>query len=181
MKNTKEIEFELEGVSPLKMDRWVDDQPNMKTTEEYKKAAVNKVYRNEKGNLAIPSTAIKAAMRLASSEIGKKTEAKKNRQSISAGVFFDGFSFLVNMPFPSFPLPSLPFLSFPFLSFPLLSVPFLSFPFLSFPVFSSPVHSSPLHSALSKKAKDLILCLFERNNLELSKPAFIFRPPVAKP
>ena len=90
MKNTKEVEFELEGVSPLKMDRWVDDQPNMKTQEEYKKAAIDKAYRDEKGNLAIPSTAIKAAMRLASSEIGKKIEAKKNRQSISAGVFLDG-------------------------------------------------------------------------------------------
>lgn len=83
-----DIEFEIKGISPLKMDRWVDGiQP--KNEEGYKKQAEQKVYRDKKGNLAIPSCAIKASMRLASSEIGKKMEAKKNRQTIQSAMFIE--------------------------------------------------------------------------------------------
>lgn len=81
-------EAELESLSPLKMDRWLDEaQP--KSLEGYKKQAELKVYTNEKGEICIPANSIKAAMRLASSEIGKKMEAKKNRQTVSASVFLE--------------------------------------------------------------------------------------------
>ncbi len=83
----KEIEFEIEGIAPLKMDRF-HGLPDPKTPEGYRKQAEEKCYRDEEGNLAIPASALKACMRLASSELGKKTDAKKNRQAIAAGVFF---------------------------------------------------------------------------------------------
>ncbi len=84
----KQIEFELESISPMKMDRWIDEkQP--KSEEGYKKQAELKVYKDEKGNLSVPASAIKACMRFASSEIGKKMEAKKNRQTIKSAVFIE--------------------------------------------------------------------------------------------
>lgn len=88
MKETTKIEFGLESIVPLKMDRY-HGLPDPKTPEGYQKQAEEKCYRDEEGNLAIPLAAIKACMRLASSELGKKMEAKKNRQSISAGIFFE--------------------------------------------------------------------------------------------
>jgi len=87
MEDVEKIEFELEGfASPIKMDRWLD-LPQPKNEAGYLKQAEQKVYRDEKGGIAIPSNAVKAAMRYASSEIGKKTDAKKNRQTIAAQVF----------------------------------------------------------------------------------------------
>lgn len=83
-----QYEVELQSISPMKMDKWLDDaQP--KTEEGYKKLAVKKVYIDEKGNISIPACAIKASMRFASSEIGKKMEAKKNRQTVKSAIFFD--------------------------------------------------------------------------------------------
>ena len=83
-----EYEAELESLCPAKMDRWLDEaQP--KTPEGYKKQAELKIYTNEKKEICIPSNSIKASMRLASSEIGKKMEAKKNRQTVSSAVFFE--------------------------------------------------------------------------------------------
>jgi hypothetical protein len=80
--------IELEGISNLKMDKWVDGvQP--KNEEGYKKQAEMKVYRDDKGNVCIPSSAVKASMKLASSEIGRKMEAKKNRQTIQSAVFIE--------------------------------------------------------------------------------------------
>lgn len=84
--NIKKIRFGIKGISHMKQDRW-HGLPDPKTPEGYRKQAEEKCYRDEKGDLAIPSAAIKAAMRLASSELGKKMEAKKNRQAISAGLF----------------------------------------------------------------------------------------------
>lgn len=86
MENIQTIEFELEGIAPLKMDKWID-LPQPKNEKGYLEQAKQKVYRDEKGNIAVPSNALKAAMRYASSEVGKKMEAKKNRQTISAQVF----------------------------------------------------------------------------------------------
>lgn len=83
----QEVEFELESICPLKMDKWIDEQ-QPKNEEGFKKQAPKKVYTDAKGNLAIPASAVKAAMKFASSEIGKKMEAKKNRQTIKSGVFF---------------------------------------------------------------------------------------------
>jgi len=80
--------FRLEGIAPLKMDKWVDfEGKEPKTPDEYKKAAILKAYRTEEGELGIEARAIKACMRFASSRLGKKTDSKKNRQAIQAGVF----------------------------------------------------------------------------------------------
>ena len=86
MENVVKIKFELEGIAPLKMDRW-HDLPQPKNEKGYLEQAKQKVYRDEKGTLAIPAMAVKAAMRYASSEVGKKMEARKNRQTIKAQVF----------------------------------------------------------------------------------------------
>ena len=80
--------IELEGISPIKFDKWVEGiQP--KNEEGYRKQAELKVYRDEKGVISIPAGAVKAAMKLASSEIGKKMEAKKNRQTIQSAIFIE--------------------------------------------------------------------------------------------
>ncbi len=81
------VKFELESLVPLKMDRFHGLQ-DPKTSEGYQKQAEEKCYRDAAGNLAIPCDALKACMRLASSELGKKMEGKKNRQTIAAGVMF---------------------------------------------------------------------------------------------
>jgi len=79
---------EIQGISDLKMDNWIDGiQP--KSEEGYKKQAELKVYKDDKGNISIPANAIKASMKFASSEIGKKMEAKKNRQTIQSAVFIE--------------------------------------------------------------------------------------------
>ena len=84
----KEIEFELESMCPLKMDRFVDGiQP--KTDAEYQKQALEKCYRTSKGEIGIPACAVKAAIREASSDLGKKMEAKKRRQLIRALLFVE--------------------------------------------------------------------------------------------
>lgn len=83
-----EYEVELESLAPLKMDKWLNE-PQPKSLEGYKKQAELKVYLNEKGEISIPANAIKASMRLASSEIGKIKESKKNRQTVSSSLFFD--------------------------------------------------------------------------------------------
>ena len=80
--------IEIEGISDMKMDNWIDGiQP--KNEEGYKKQAELKVYKDDKGNISIPANAIKSAMKYASSEIGKKMEAKKNRQTIQSAVFIE--------------------------------------------------------------------------------------------
>lgn len=85
----KEVEFELSGAGcPLKMDKWIDEQ-QPKNEEGYKKLAEKKVYTDSKGRLIIPAVAVKAVMKYASSEVGKKMEAKKNRQTIMSAVFIE--------------------------------------------------------------------------------------------
>lgn len=79
---------ELEGISDLKMDKWVEGmQP--KNEEGYRQQAELKVYKDDKGNVSIPAGAVKATMKLASSEIGKKMEAKKNRQTVQSAIFIE--------------------------------------------------------------------------------------------
>lgn len=84
--NIKKIRFEIEGVAPLKMDRW-HGLPDPKTPEGYKKQAEEKCYRDDKGDLSIPSVAIKATVKYAASELGGRKDGKKNRQTVSAGLF----------------------------------------------------------------------------------------------
>lgn len=92
MKNIAKVEMELESICPLLMDRF-DEEQTAKTDEEYKKGAEKKVYGDGK-SLYIPANAVKACIRLASSELGKKMDGKKNRQSIRAGIFFENEFYL---------------------------------------------------------------------------------------
>lgn len=91
MTNIKRIEFEIEGLCPLLMDRYDTEPSNLKTKEDYEKAAEKKVYSDANG-LVIPGAALKATIREASSELGMKREGKKNRQMIRAGVFIEDIS-----------------------------------------------------------------------------------------
>jgi len=84
----KTINFEIEGICPIKYDRWTD-LPQPKNEDGYIKQAEHKLHKNKKGEVVIPANALKSAMRLASSEVGKKMEAKKNRQTIMSAVFFE--------------------------------------------------------------------------------------------
>ncbi len=85
--NICKVRFELESIVPLKMDRF-HGLSDPKTPEGYQKQAEEKCYRDADGYLAIPTDALKACMRYASSELGKKMDGKRNRQTISAGVMF---------------------------------------------------------------------------------------------
>lgn len=81
------VNFKLRSLCPMLMDRFVTDEVSLKTPEDYKKAAKNKAYRDNDGNLAIEARAIKAAIREGSSDLGKKTEGKKRRDEIRACLF----------------------------------------------------------------------------------------------
>jgi len=84
----RELEFEIEGVCPLKMDKWVDGkQP--KTKEGYLEQAKEKAYRDDGGNLAIPAEAIKAALRFAANELVGIRKGKAVRQTIRACLFLE--------------------------------------------------------------------------------------------
>ena len=86
MEKIKQVEFELESVCPLLMDKW-NDESKAKTDDEYREEAMQKIFRDEKGNISIEAKAVEAVIKAGSSEIGKKMAAKKNRQMVSAGVF----------------------------------------------------------------------------------------------
>lgn len=91
----KKIEFELKSICPLLMDRFYTES-KAKTEKEYKKEAENKIYKDKKGNPSIGANAIKACIRVASSELGKRMDAKKHRQTVKAGIFFDQDFFPLN-------------------------------------------------------------------------------------
>jgi hypothetical protein len=75
--------FELEGISDLKMDSAATmELPQPKNPEGYIKQAEMKVYKDDKGNISIPASALKAALKLASSDIGKKMEAKEASMTV---------------------------------------------------------------------------------------------------
>jgi len=88
--NIKKIEVKIEGVCPILVDRFHGEKSTAKTEEDYEREAEHKLYKDNKGNMGIPSSFFKACIREASSELGMKREGKKNRQMIRAGVFFDG-------------------------------------------------------------------------------------------
>ena len=86
MEEIIKVDFELEGIAPIKMDKWLD-LPQPKNEKGYMEQAKQKTYTDDENNLAIPANAIKASMRMASSEVGGKMQGKKNRQTIKAQVF----------------------------------------------------------------------------------------------
>jgi hypothetical protein len=86
MELVKEIDFEIEGICDLLMDRWVDgEQP--KTKDGYIKNAEKKVYADEEGTLVIPAKCLKASIRDAASELVGIKKGKAMRQIIRAALF----------------------------------------------------------------------------------------------
>jgi hypothetical protein len=85
---TTKVRYKLKGICPIKFDRYVEG-PQPKNDDGWRKQADKKVYRDKKGFIAIPAVAIKACMRNGASDVGKKMEAKKNRETIRCGVFFE--------------------------------------------------------------------------------------------
>jgi len=86
------IEIELKSICPVLFDRFTE-LPQPTTREGWKEQSIEKLYLNEDKEICIPANWIKAAMREASSELGKRTMAKKNRQLVRACVFFEPFLF----------------------------------------------------------------------------------------
>ena len=86
----KKISFEIKGICPLKMDKWVEYESAPKTQEGYKKCAEDKCYRDKNGFLCIESRALKACIRDAAAELSGR---KKNTviRSIQAGLFVEPY------------------------------------------------------------------------------------------
>ena len=81
-----EYVFEIEGIAPIKFDRYLDlPQPGDK--EGWKVQAAQKVWRNENGFLVLPNACLKACLREASSELGPRTGSGKRRRDVRALVF----------------------------------------------------------------------------------------------
>ncbi len=80
-----QVRLGLRGMVPILFDRYsgLQDQND----QEAQKNAAQKVYRDEKGNVCIPAACLKACIRDASSEVGKKTDSKRRRNGIRAGCF----------------------------------------------------------------------------------------------
>jgi len=88
MESMTKVEFKIVGIARILFDRY-HGLPDPKTPDGYRKQSVEKLYLNEDKEICIPAACIKAAIRNACSELGKKMDGKKNRQSVKAGVFFE--------------------------------------------------------------------------------------------
>ncbi len=86
MVSSERIKFTLESMGPILFDRYSGIQDA--NDAEAQKNADEKCYRNDKGELCIPAAGIKACIRNAGREIGKKMECKRREQSIRAGLYF---------------------------------------------------------------------------------------------
>lgn len=89
----RKFEIEIEGVKnvPLVMDKYdTSVKINLNPTEEQIiKYVEQKVYRNEDGEIALPTNALKGILKQMCPYIGGKMESKRNTVAIKAGVFFD--------------------------------------------------------------------------------------------
>jgi len=86
----KTIEFEIEGICPLLMDKYIDGN-NAQTGAEALKFAPQKAYRDDNGNLSIPADALKASIREAAREVGKKMEKSKRAEEVRSQIFIEPF------------------------------------------------------------------------------------------
>ena len=79
------VKLGLKSMVPILFDRYsgLNDQND----QEAQKNAILKVYRDDQGNVCLPAACLKACIRDASSEIGKKTDSKRRRNGIRAGCF----------------------------------------------------------------------------------------------
>jgi hypothetical protein len=81
------VSWKIRGICTVLFDRNTGEVPG--SDEDAKKQAPAKVYRDGKGEISVPADMLKASVRNAGREIGKKMESKKREQAIRAGVFFD--------------------------------------------------------------------------------------------
>ncbi len=82
---TTKIRFAIESMSPLLMDR--NSGINDASDAEAQKNAIQKMYMDSEGYISIPANALKACIRTAGRDIGKKLECKKREQAIRAGFY----------------------------------------------------------------------------------------------
>ncbi len=82
------FKFEIKGIAPLLMDKYVDGAQPL-TDDGYVKQAEEKVYRDDDGNVAIEAAAIKACMILASIELAGPKKGKAIRQTLMAQLFIN--------------------------------------------------------------------------------------------
>ena len=80
------IKFRIKSMSSILMDRY--SGINDSNDAEARKNALEKVYRDDDGNICLPAYVLKACIRTGARDIGKKLECKKREQSIRAGLYF---------------------------------------------------------------------------------------------
>lgn len=85
------VSWKIRGICTALFDRNTGEVPG--SDEDAKKQAPAKVYRNSAGEISVPADMLKASVRNAAKEIGKKMESRKREQAIRAGVFFDKESY----------------------------------------------------------------------------------------
>lgn len=83
---TTKVRVSLRSLVPILFDRYsgLQDQND----QEAQKNAVHKVYRDDEEAVCLPTSCLKASVRDASSEIGKRTDSKRRRNAIRAGMMF---------------------------------------------------------------------------------------------
>ena len=86
MVTTNTVALSLESTTPMLQDRYSGIQDA--NDQEAQKNALEKLYKDEQGNICIPATCLKASIREAARAIGKKMECKKREQAIRAGLYF---------------------------------------------------------------------------------------------
>jgi len=84
---TTKIKVQIDSVVPILFDRYsgINDQND----QEAQKNALLKLYRDDAERVSLPAACLKASIREASAEIGKKQESSRRKHSVRAGLFFD--------------------------------------------------------------------------------------------
>lgn len=82
---TSKVKFGLGSMSAMLQDRYSGIQDS--NDQEAQKNALEKLYKDDEGNVCIPALALKACIREAAREIGKKMESKKRERAVRAGFY----------------------------------------------------------------------------------------------
>ncbi len=82
-----EVQFALEGLSPIMFNKYLDE-PQPKTAEGFKEQGPRKCYRDEEGNICITAEMILSAVRDAMGDIAPRGKGKLMRRDVMAGLFF---------------------------------------------------------------------------------------------
>ena len=82
-----EVEFALEGLSPIMFNMYLDEtQP--KTPEGFKEQGPRKCHRDEAGNICITAEMVLATVKEAMGDIAPRGKGKLMRRDVMAGLFF---------------------------------------------------------------------------------------------